>query len=402
MKIKILLILLLVVLMTGCSAFNTVSNSTTENETSGLIITSTNETNEIDSFELILSEDEETLSELEEVESDESGLLFAISVNEGELVNLNLKAEDPDGDEIKYTYSEPLDENGKWQTKIGDAGTYTATVTASDGVLSTIENIMIIVKQVNHAPTITCENSFAIKEGELLDIPCTFQDVDGDEITTEVHGFIDVLKYQTTYDDAGEYEMTITATDGLQSTQKEIKVTIENTNRLPEITLKTEKLNYVEKEEIQLLAEATDADGDSVTITYSEPLSDDGKWKTEVGDAGDYSVDIIASDGISTTKKTISLKVTQFNLPPVMVIADTLTYKENELITLPLEVTDANGDEVSILVTGFMNDLTYQTTYDDAGEYEIKITVTDGVNSVNKTVKLIIENVNRPPEFILH
>src|SRR3990167_2168547 len=40
---------------------------------------------------------------------------------EGELVNFpSLRASDPDGDPITYTFSKPLNEKGEWRTKEGD------------------------------------------------------------------------------------------------------------------------------------------------------------------------------------------------------------------------------------------------------------------------------------------
>ena len=55
---------------------------------------------------------------------------------EGDVVQVRQDiAYDPDGGEITYTFSAPLDESGRWQTEIGDAGTYIITITASDGRL---------------------------------------------------------------------------------------------------------------------------------------------------------------------------------------------------------------------------------------------------------------------------
>ncbi|MGE0793346.1 MAG: hypothetical protein AB7V77_04175 [Candidatus Woesearchaeota archaeon] len=399
MKLNILLMVLIVVFMTSCSM---VYNFPLENNTnnSNVLILSENDSllNESNDFEIILNETEVQ----ENITSEQSlngELLFAITVKEGEMVSLNLEAQDPDGDEVEYTYSEPFDENGNWQTEIGDAGKYMIKVKATDGILSTTETVMVLVESVNQAPIIDCPTKIEVKEGEELVIACSFSDLNGDKVTYEVVGFIDDLKYQTTYNDAGEYEISIIATDGMQSSKQDILIVIENVNQAPVLALETE-ITAVEKDLIKLNYEAKDDDGDEVVVMFSNPFSGLGKWQTEIGDAGEYEVTLTASDGIDTVEKTILVKVTQFNLPPMIEIADELTFKENELITLPLKVTDPNNDEVSITVSGFMNALTYQTTYEDAGEYEVTITATDGVNEISKTVKLIIENVNRPPQFI--
>jgi len=45
-------------------------------------------------------------------------------VKEGDFVNIHAKAIDPDNDDITYTYSEPLDNKGEWQTTLDDAGDF--------------------------------------------------------------------------------------------------------------------------------------------------------------------------------------------------------------------------------------------------------------------------------------
>src|SRR3989338_1529629 len=74
--------------------------------------------------------------------------LTEIKVQETELVDLETKAADPDKeDQLSYTFTPPLDENGKWQTNYGDAGTYNVTVTVSDGELSSSEQVLLTVEK---------------------------------------------------------------------------------------------------------------------------------------------------------------------------------------------------------------------------------------------------------------
>ena len=73
---------------------------------------------------------------------------------EGDLVEFpNLAKVDEDGDQITYAFSSPLDDKGKWQTKQGDAGEYTATITASDGTNEPAsKKITVVVNDVNRPP----------------------------------------------------------------------------------------------------------------------------------------------------------------------------------------------------------------------------------------------------------
>src|SRR3989339_345926 len=58
-----------------------------------------------------------------------------VTVVEGEPIRLKPIGRDPDNDPIIYTFTKPFDPNGRWQTKLGDEGTYTIQITASDGEL---------------------------------------------------------------------------------------------------------------------------------------------------------------------------------------------------------------------------------------------------------------------------
>jgi len=68
-----------------------------------------------------------------------------IEANEGQLVRITPFALEPDGDDIAYTFSSPLNLNGEWQTDYDDAGEYFAMVTVSDGKLTDSQTVRIKV-----------------------------------------------------------------------------------------------------------------------------------------------------------------------------------------------------------------------------------------------------------------
>jgi len=61
---------------------------------------------------------------------------------------------DLNGDDITVTISEPVGDDGEWETTFTDHGEYDIAVTASDGELETIEEIALIVNDINKAPEI--------------------------------------------------------------------------------------------------------------------------------------------------------------------------------------------------------------------------------------------------------
>ncbi|MBN1386592.1 hypothetical protein JW968_06505, partial [Candidatus Woesearchaeota archaeon] len=70
-----------------------------------------------------------------------------ISVYEGEFVDVDAHAYDPEGAPVTIAYSAPLDADGEWQTAKGDMGTYIITVTASDSNLSVSKTFTLTVSE---------------------------------------------------------------------------------------------------------------------------------------------------------------------------------------------------------------------------------------------------------------
>ena len=80
--------------------------------------------------------------------------ITTIDITETELVTLIPEGYDLDDDEIIYYFTAPVDEMGKWQTTYGDFGEYTIIVTASDGNLSTSEEVLLVVSKKEESPFI--------------------------------------------------------------------------------------------------------------------------------------------------------------------------------------------------------------------------------------------------------
>ncbi|MBW3004043.1 hypothetical protein KY337_05765 [Candidatus Woesearchaeota archaeon] len=63
---------------------------------------------------------------------------------------------------------------------------------------------------------------------------------------------------------------------------------------------------------ITLSANASDANGDEVTIYYGLPFNTSGQWQTEAGDGGIYLVNVIASDSYVNTTETVTVKIAPY------------------------------------------------------------------------------------------
>ncbi|MFW5865648.1 MAG: Ig-like domain-containing protein [Nanoarchaeota archaeon] len=399
--------IVLVLLLTSCSTIGQyVPGQTNDNVTGN----ETDEPNVVDIEDPFEKNESETGSETltgnetddtnqEQPENTTQEAKTTIEIVEGDVVDLtNIEARDPDGDTIEYTYSEPIDENGKWQTEEGDEGTYTAEITASDGYLKTTEEVTIKVKAMNKPPVIECPDTFKAKEGERIDLPCTFYDREGDEVSYEVSGFMDSLTGEAGYDDAGEHEVTVTATDGDRNATHTIDLFIKDVNRAPQV-VPIGTITVEEEEVVDLDVEASDPDGDNLTIEYPSQFDENGEWNTTSEDIGTYELEVIVSDGHNDVTVPVNIIVEDVNRLPRIEPIDNITVKEGETVNIPLEVSDPDSEDLDIDISGFMNSTQYTTTYDDAGEHEVKITVSDEESSVSQNITVTVENVNRPPVF---
>lgn len=284
-------------------------------------------------LEDISSEIEKTLGEVlpteikEEKKAELGEEAVVITAQETDLISLVPKAEDPDKDKLIFTFSSPLNEKGEWQTTYGDAGEYTVTVTASDGQLTTSQDILIIVNKKEEKPAIEGfspkKTAVTIKETESVDFNIEASDLNKDELSyswkldgTEV-GTDKSYNYKTTYDDSGAHTVKADVSDGNDAATQLWSVTVEDVNRKP--TLKEIlPVKIKEAETAAIIPQADDPDGDEVSFTISDPVGDDGVWETTYEDAGEYTVTVTASDGTDSVSQDVKIIVENVNRPPVI------------------------------------------------------------------------------------
>lgn len=331
--------------------------------------------------------------------SNKEGLPVKI-VKEGELVSFpSLKAKDPDGDKLKYTFTPPLNEKGEWQTKQGDAGEYKITITADDGKTKTSQSVVIIVESKNKPPVIKILKDIAVKEGDKITLKPDISDPEGDSVTIKYSGWMTNNTKTTTHADAGQHRVDITANDGTNTVKETIIITVQDINRPPTLEAISD-LRVKEGDKVSLKPRTSDADGDRVILTYSKPFNEEGTWQTETGDAGTYRINLTASDGKDSVSHTFVLHVESTNKQPTLEFRETtITINEGDIVTIYPEVTDPENDAVRVTYSGWITENSYQTDYDDAGVHTVTVTASDGINKVVKTVTVNVRDINRPPEF---
>lgn len=266
----------------------------------------------------IIEDVEEDMEDLDEEKPKKTPI--EISVKENEEVNLKPKAKDADEDDIAYTFSEPLDENGRWQTDYGDAGEYLITVTASDGKLETTRKVLLVVERVNVAPKITdVPDNIEVEEGDILVLTPTATDPNGDDVELSISDPVgEDGEWNLGYQDAGDYTVEITATDGELETVKKVLVSVKKKNVAPVIENLEKEITIDEGEKIVLSPVVTDLNKDEIELTIAEPVGNDGIWETGYTDHGEYTITVEANDGTTTTTEEVKITVNDVNIAPVI------------------------------------------------------------------------------------
>jgi hypothetical protein len=387
----------MVFVLTGCEQKPTTPlNITLE----GSILNSENKTTSLN-----VSKTETTTDEFQNVS-------YTIKAVETDLVTLKLKAVDPDGSQLQYTYSKPFNDKGLWQTKDGDAGKYLVRVSASDGFSTTIADVLVIVSPRNKAPVIDCPDDVTVKEGETVNLDCTFFDKENDPITNDYTGWMTSPTYTTNFDSAGDHKVLVRASDGNNNSTKTIIVHVENVPRSPVFDEHLKDMTVTESDIVTLKPKVSEPDiGEIIKITYSEPFNSNGVWKTTLGDAGTYPITVVATSQGLSTKESFTLTVKMLNTAPVMKLIPNISVNEGDTIKIVPDVADREDDPITVTYSGWMKDSSYTTTFDDAYPkgcdksgcsvtHKVTVTASDGVYNTSQDVYVTINDKNRPPVFV--
>jgi len=434
--------------------------------------------------------------------------LETIEVEETDFVNLEVKVNDPDNDQLNIFYTPPLNEEGKWQTTYGDAGIYNISIRVSDGELTSSKEVILVVEKKNEAPEITAttpEQSITMKEGETASFTIDASDINGDaleyawvlngrelETTTSTLEFladygdagnfelsvnigdgeketsftwnIEIQKidrealldsfqditvtetetvtltlpdfsavnleskisapletgtWVTNFDDAGEYEVTISLTDRDFLTEKTITITVLNNDRNPVID-HIRAIWIDENDEVSFEIASTDPDGDGIDIsitTLPDGASFDGNtfsWQTNfdtvlkdtlferIADKFHllyypFKLEFIAESNELSTIETIFIWVRHINRAPQLADLTTISVAEGETVIIAPEASDPDNDTIKFTYAGWMTSDSYTTKFDDEGKHVVKVTASDGFLKDTKDIIIEVTNTNRLP-----
>ncbi len=386
-----------------------------------------------------------------------------LSVKEGEVVTLLLPEKDADEEALTYTFDEKFDAAGNWQTTYDDAGTHFISYQVSDGKEEVKGKVEVTVVNVDRAPELRIPEKVEVKEGKKLSFVVEAVDPDGDDVEisfvnapegalfdSETNSFSWSPWYDYIKRRGGMFSNILNALRLEQKLLREKKEVLEvkacsqglcssgviplvvyNCNQAPVLEIPS-NLTVTEAEVLQLQPSAYDADGDIVRYYFTEPVHKrKGVWETAYEDAGEYTIYVTATDGVTPQTVPVTVRVLQKNRQPTLEVSkDEYVLREGEEFVLPVDAFDVDNDSLSLSVENLPegasfknNTLVWAPNYDFTSakkqddsvlsevsslakgggdhkrEYWISFIASDKEFDVNHPVKLVVKNVNQKPEI---
>ncbi len=284
-------------------------------------------------------------------------------INEHEVYNYQVVATDEDNDPLTYSFIQSpswLSINPQTGLVTGTAPEvefdyeFIATVKAFDGLdfdtqVFTI-NVDNVVGNLNHAPILNQIGDRIINENQLLQFYISASDPDNNNLIllasnlpqgatfTDNNDNTGTLTWQTNFDDAGEYFVTFTTSDGSLTDSETIKITVED---------------------------VVTGENNVPTIQITKPLENETV-------SGVYTITWVASD-LDQTANTLDVK---------------LEYTYDGYDYFVLEDAQNNNDGIFTWNTSNLS---------DAQDYKIRATVTDDENAqAQDNVNFILDNLYSP------
>ena len=193
------------------------------------------------------------------------------------------------------------------------------------------------------------------------------------------------------------------------SPQKDVAV-----GNRPTVTIETTDQTVNGRDSVTLDATASDADGDSLTYSWSgsgtfEGSSDlDTTWTAPAAKISNhtYRLTITVSDGFLTASTSVSITVRGNRAPIVMIETSGGTVNGGDSVTLDATASDPDGDSLTYSWSGsgtFANSSALDTTWtapaakSTAQQYTLTITVSDGSLTASDTVTFTVPPIPPPP-----
>ena len=340
-------------------------------------------------------------------------------------------------DKARFTGTPPRDYDGVLDIE----------VVAADGSLSVSDTFRLTVEPGNAAPAVANPLADVMSPEDtavLIGIPTgTFTDVDGDELTLSAclaDG--SALPNWLVFDGVsftgmppanfnGVFDIVVTANDGTLAASSSFRLTVAAVNDTPVVAVRLPDVSSPEDEPISFGIPAgsfADVDGDALTLTArmadGSALPDWLAFK-DLAFAGmppgnfngAIDLEVLASDGVSSTASTFRLTIMPVNDAPfVSTLLPDIVLPRNVQVSIPIAgeiFRDVDGDTLTVtarLSNG--NPLPYwlslsngrlfgKPPFNLTGVFDIEVSASDGTLTTSDSFRLTIKGTNAQPVVAL-
>ena len=385
-----------------------------------------------------------------DIDPDQS-LIYALSGNDSQVFSI-----DPDSGELSFNsipdYENPLDQNSD--------NVYELTISATDPLGKQAQQALSVnvINANDTYPQFTLSsNSFSVVENTSSVTSVSATDADGDTLTfalianadanyfvldpsSGTLAFAQAPDYESPQDSGRDnvYELDLSAFDGKYTTYAAINVSVSNVNEAPSFASASQDLSVNENSSGSIYT-ASATDPEQATLTYSASGADLDlfNFNTTNGDLSFiaspnyenpldhdsnniYLLTITASDGEYSSSQALSISIANVNeAPSFSTTSVDLSSAENVNFAYTVEAaTDEDqGETLTYTISGTdQADFNFNTTtrllsfvatpnYEnpaDSGRnnnYQVSITVSDGVYSATQNLSISVTDVNEAPSF---
>lgn len=311
-----------------------------------------------------------------------------------------------------------------WTPTYEQAGTYPMTIKVEDPFQATDEkSFSIQVDNVNRFPIFTQIAPQSVNENNELTFTVSATDPDRQKVVLSGSNLpvgatfeseTGVFAWKPTFEQAGTYLVTFTATDEENAaTNLEVSIIVVNVNRKP-VLAEIGELKGKENENLSITISGSDPDNQEVLYSITNLPSGatiDAKtgvfgWTPTFDQAGNYSLNVKVSDpeGMSD-EKVLTISVENVNRAPVFGANPAISGQEGTAIDYKVSANDPDGQPIAYSVSGAPDGLaisnsgsiSWTPSEGQTGSYTISITITDPEGEV-ATISLTIVIVAKPQQ----
>ncbi len=305
----------------------------------------------------------------------------------------------------------------------GDVGEHHVKINVTDEYGKTAQQAFTILVKVNIAPEFLTYPTKDAVEGVSYSYTVRTKDENKNDILalsvtapawlsiTDNGDGTGVLSGTPATGDVGENDVTVTVTDNKgASTDQEFTIDVEATNNAPAFTT-TPDSDPVEVQAgtlFEYIAMVSDADGDPISFTSSVPVwilvTNEGKGEAKLigqpmlGELGDHSVVITATDGEATVSQSFTVTVIDTTSAPVIEQTELADAYIDENYSTSIKASDEDGDDLKFEVVEIPVWLTLTDNANgtaklsgtpagiDEGDHEIQFAVSDNLHKESFTL----------------